>query len=84
MALDEIQVLSYRVLSLNEPADFWYQGAGATQDAGSIFGYVGRPSGGSTDLTLYHGPAWGGEVIRRIYPSTPDGSLSFIELTTRF
>ena len=31
-------------------ADQWYLGAGATKDRGNIFGYVGRPSFGATNL----------------------------------
>jgi hypothetical protein len=30
-------------LSLQNPHDLWYVGAGPTQSSGSIFGYVGRP-----------------------------------------
>jgi hypothetical protein len=37
-------------LNLHEANDLWYMGAGPTQNAGSIFGYIGRPSGGKTDL----------------------------------
>lgn len=37
-------------LQLVEPADRWYAGSGATRREGSIFGYAGRASGGSTDL----------------------------------
>jgi hypothetical protein len=31
-------------LSLQNPHDLWYMGAGPTQSSGTIFGYVGRPS----------------------------------------
>jgi len=37
-------------LELNESADLWYSGAGATQAEGTIQGYDGRPSGGDDDL----------------------------------
>jgi hypothetical protein len=39
-----------RWLSLAEGADRWYSGSGATQRAGTFFGYAGRASGGHTDL----------------------------------
>lgn len=37
-------------LRLAEPADLWYAGSGATQRRGTIFGYAGRRSGGSTSF----------------------------------
>lgn len=37
-------------LRLTEKNDLWYMGAGPTVEKGSIFGYIGRPSGGSGDL----------------------------------
>ncbi len=37
-------------LNLHEANDLWYMGAGPTQNAGSIFGYIGRPSGGTKNL----------------------------------
>ncbi|MCC7007954.1 MAG: alginate export family protein [Acidobacteria bacterium] len=37
-------------LSLATAADRWYYGSGATQKAGTVFGYAGRPSRGFTDL----------------------------------
>ena len=37
-------------LNLHEEADLWYMGAGPTQGAGGIFGYIGRPSFGAKDL----------------------------------
>jgi hypothetical protein len=40
----------FHVLQLNERDDQWYLGAGATRDRGNIFGYIGRPSFGDTDL----------------------------------
>jgi hypothetical protein len=39
-----------RRLWLAEGADRWYAGSGATQSAGSFFGYAGRNSGGHTDF----------------------------------
>lgn len=39
-----------RRLWLAERADLWYAGSGATENAGAVFGYAGRRSGGSTDL----------------------------------
>ena len=38
------------LLSLSENEDRWYMGAGPTQESGSIFGYIGRPSFGDRDL----------------------------------
>jgi hypothetical protein len=40
----------FHFLQLNERGDRWYMGAGATRDRGNIFGYIGRPSFGDTDL----------------------------------
>lgn len=37
-------------LNLQEKNDLWYMGAGPTQSAGTIFGYLGRPSNGVDDL----------------------------------
>ncbi len=39
-----------RRLWLANGKDLWYAGSGATQKAGTYFGYAGRRSGGSTDL----------------------------------
>ncbi len=39
-----------RRLWLADAADRWYAGSGATQQRGTIFGFAGRPSGGSTDF----------------------------------
>jgi hypothetical protein len=39
-----------RRLRLDETADRWYAGSGATRERGSFFGYAGRPSGGHADL----------------------------------
>lgn len=39
-----------RRLWLADGADRWYSGSGATQRAGSFFGYAGRSSGGHTGL----------------------------------
>jgi len=45
-------------LSLAESADLWYSGSGATQRAGTMFGFSGRPSGGATTLgTVIEGSA---------------------------
>jgi hypothetical protein len=45
-------------VSLAESADRWYSGSGATQRAGTIFGFSGRPSQGATDLgTVIEGSA---------------------------
>jgi hypothetical protein len=45
-------------VSLAEPADRWYAGSGATQNRGSIFGYVPRLSqGGATLGTVVEGSA---------------------------
>jgi hypothetical protein len=43
--------LDFAINSLSESEDRWYMGTGATQEAGNIFGYLGRPSGGSDDLS---------------------------------
>lgn len=40
----------FHFLQLNERGDRWYMGAGATRDRENIFGYIGRPSFGDTDL----------------------------------
>jgi hypothetical protein len=42
--------LDYHWLRLTEAGDLWWQGAGATQDHGSIQGFAGRPSGGDQAL----------------------------------
>jgi hypothetical protein len=39
-----------RWLRLADAADRWYSGSGATQNAGSFFGYAARTSGGQTDF----------------------------------
>jgi hypothetical protein len=39
-----------RRLWLAQGADRWYAGSGATQNAGTFFGYAGRNSGGKTDF----------------------------------
>ncbi len=39
-----------RHLDLASAADLWYSGSGATQDAGTNFGYAGRRSNGATSL----------------------------------
>lgn len=45
-------------VTLGEPADRWYAGSGATQRAGTIFGFSGRPSHGATGLgTVVEGSA---------------------------
>lgn len=45
-------------LRLAEAADLWYAGSGATQRRGTIFGYAGRRSGGSTSFgTVVEGSA---------------------------
>lgn len=41
----------YHVLQLNEEDDLWYMGSGPTQESGDIFGYLGRPTHGSDDLS---------------------------------
>lgn len=43
--------LDYSWNHLAESNDRWYMGTGATQDSGQIFGYLGRPSNGDTDLS---------------------------------
>jgi hypothetical protein len=40
----------YHLLRLNAEEDRWYMGSGPTQRRGGIFGYVGRPTGGSDEL----------------------------------
>ena len=42
--------LDLRRLDLASAADLWYAGSGATLNRGSVFGYVGRRSNGSTRL----------------------------------
>ncbi|MBN2069669.1 MAG: alginate export family protein [Opitutales bacterium] len=43
--------LDYSNNRLAESTDLWYMGTGVTQEDGSIFGYLGRPSGGKTQLS---------------------------------
>jgi hypothetical protein len=40
----------YHYLRLTEENDRWYMGTGPTQNDGSLFGYLARPSNGSDDL----------------------------------
>ncbi|MDP8218588.1 MAG: alginate export family protein, partial [Candidatus Theseobacter exili] len=40
----------YHVIWLTESRDRWYMGSGPTQEKGSIFGYLGRPSNGEDYL----------------------------------
>jgi len=42
--------VDYHVLSLNDDDDRWYMGSGPTQNDGDIFGYIGRPSHGDSQL----------------------------------
>jgi len=42
--------LDVRRLDLASANDFWYAGSGATLSRGSVFGFSGRPSNGSTRL----------------------------------
>ena len=42
--------LDFHHLRLTESADLWYAGSGATQAAGTTFGFAGRRSNGSTAL----------------------------------
>lgn len=45
-------------VALTQSADRWYGGSGATQSAGTMFGYAGRPSRGATSLgTVLEGAA---------------------------
>ena len=45
-------------LRLTNAADLWYSGSGATQSSGTIFGFAGRRSNGSTGLgTMMEGAA---------------------------
>jgi hypothetical protein len=45
-------------LRLTDAADLWYSGSGATQSSGTIFGFAGRRSNGSTELgTMVEGAA---------------------------
>lgn len=54
MILKPIRKMVFRAdfhfLQLNERGDRWYMGGGATRDRQNIFGYIGRPSFGNTDL----------------------------------
>ncbi len=40
----------YHFIWLTESADRWYMGSGPTQEKGSIFGYLARPTNGENDL----------------------------------
>jgi len=42
--------MDYHILRLNDEDDRWYMGSGPTQRAGRIFGYIGRPTNGESDL----------------------------------
>jgi hypothetical protein len=42
--------LEYHVWHLENANDLWYMGSGPTQKHGQIFGYIGRPSNGYSDL----------------------------------
>jgi len=41
----------YALNRLAERADRWYMGTGATQKKGNVFGYIGRSSGGDSNLS---------------------------------
>ncbi len=41
----------YHLLYLNEEDDRWYMGSGPTQESGNIFGYIGRPTNNSDELS---------------------------------
>lgn len=43
--------IDYTRARLAEAEDRWYMGTGPTQEAGRIFGYLARPTGGETDLS---------------------------------
>jgi len=40
----------YHFIWLTESEDRWYMGSGPTQEKGSIFGYIARPTNGENDL----------------------------------
>ena len=40
----------YHFIRLTESGDRWYMGSGPTQEEGSIFGYLARPTNGEDDL----------------------------------
>jgi len=42
--------LDYHFIQLSESSDRWYMGSGPTQEKGSIFGYLARPTNGEDDL----------------------------------
>jgi len=42
--------LDYHFIQLSESNDRWYMGSGPTQEKGSIFGYLARPTSGEDDL----------------------------------
>jgi len=42
--------MDYHILRINEENDRWYMGSGPTQRNGRIFGYIGRPANGDSDL----------------------------------
>jgi hypothetical protein len=87
-------------LRLADAADLWYQGGGAFQSTtfgfqgrpsgnnkdlanvwdGSIAYQFSRVFGAN----LYYGHAWGGDVIKSIYPNDPNGHLAFVETIVRF
>ena len=87
-------------LWLANRGDLWYSGGGAFQPWTFGFnsrpsnGYTGLATlyDISTDYQwtrgistgVYYGYARGGEVIRHIFPSDPDGSMGFVEFNYRF
>lgn len=94
--------LDYSYNNLANSHDRWYMGTGPTQNSGSVFGYLGRPSGGQKALSqeaslsiaiklsqflsmdLFYAHAWGGDVIRSIYPDDPDADYASVEATFSF
>jgi hypothetical protein len=72
-------------LALANQADGWYAGSGATQEAGRIFGYSLRPSGGKTrlmeliegSLDWRGGPHWSVNGYLGVATAGPVVRLSF-------
>lgn len=89
-----------RGLRLQDPADGWYIGGGASDDAG--FGYAARPSGTNRGLATlidlsadirvdrhwtvsgYASHAAARQVIKNIYPTQPNGWYGYLELEYRW
>ena len=92
--------LDVNFVGLNDSADRWYFGSGATSK--TVFGFTGRPSQGEDyigtmagghvfynfneylSLYFYYSHMWGGDVVKKTFPEGSQGDFSFLELTFKF